>query len=105
MFKGLKEDPSQLLLGRVLTGWHEKHSTAPKMTREVVEAAVHLDETDDFRDALVEAAGGNESINVRKLGHWLARNEDRVVGHYRLRKAPKTRNAENWQVVESVPSV
>lgn len=105
VFKGLKEDPSHLLLGRVLAGWHDKHGSAPKMIRDVVKAAVHLDETDDFRDALAEAAGGNESINVRKLGHWLARNEGRIVGPYRLRKAPKTRNAENWQVVESDVSV
>lgn len=105
VFQGLKEDPSQLLLGRVLAGWHEKHGGAPKMVRDVVNAAVHLDETDDFRDALAEAAGGNESINVRKLGHWLARNEGRIVSPYRLRKAPKTRNAENWQVVESDVSV
>lgn len=105
VFKGLKEDPSQLLLGRILVGWYEKHGSAPRMIRDVVKAAVHLDDTDDFRDALAEAAGGNESINARKLGHWLARNEGRIVGPYRLRKAPKTRNVENWQVVESDVSV
>lgn len=105
VFTGLKEDPSQLLLGRILTGWHDKHGNAPRMIRDVVKDSVHLDETDDFRDALAEASGGNESINTRKLGHWLARNEGRIVGAYRLCKGPKTRNVENWQVVESDVSV
>lgn len=40
VFKGLKEDPSHLLLGRVLAGWHEKHGSGPRMIRDVVKAAV-----------------------------------------------------------------
>jgi hypothetical protein len=69
VFKGLKENPSQLLPSSVLTGWHETHGASPRMIRDLVEAAVHLDMPDDFRDALAEATGGNESIYARKLGH------------------------------------
>ncbi|NMM80885.1 hypothetical protein B2J86_08090 [Acidovorax sp. SRB_14] len=105
VFQALKEDPAQLLLGRVLHGWREKHGSSPKMVRDVVRAAVHLDDADDFRDALAEAAGGAETINARKLGNWLARNEGKIAGPYRLRRAAKTRNAENWEVIESVRSV
>lgn len=105
VFQGLKEDPAQLLLGRVIHGWYQTHGSAPKMVRDIVKSAVHLDDTEDFRDALIEAAGGNESINARKLGHWLSRNEGKIAGVYRLRRAAKTRNAESWEVVESVRSV
>ena len=105
VFQGLNEDPAQLLLGRVLHGWHQTHGSSPKIVRDVVKSAVYLDDSNDFRDALIEAAGGNESINTRKLGHWLSRNEGKISGVYRLRRAAKTRNAESWEVVESVRSV
>lgn len=105
VFKGLREDPEQLLLGRVLCGWHEKHGSASLMARDLVESAMHLSDKDDFREALVEAAGGHDCINTRKLGKWLARHEGKVVGPHRLRRAPKTRNVESWMVAESVTSV
>lgn len=108
VFKGLREDPAQLLLEQVLAGWHRRHGSASMMVRDVVRSATRLDDGDDnFHDALIEAAGGNEPINVRKLGKWLARHEGKIVGKLRLRRATKTRNAENWAVLgsESVASV
>jgi len=105
IFTGLKNDPTQVLVGRVLTGWYQQHGSTPRMVRDIVKAAADLDDADDFRDALVEASGSNELINVRKLGNWLSRNEGKIAGPYRLRRAPKTRNAENWEVVQSVSSV
>lgn len=98
VFKGLKDDPAQLLLGRVLHGWHEKHGSSPVMVRDVVKSAAHLPDDDEFHDALLDATGGNETINSKKLGKWLARQEGRVVGPFRLCRAPKTRNAESWSV-------
>ena len=61
---------------------------------------MRFDPDDDFRDALVEASGGNDTINVRKLGHWLARREGHIVGGLRLVKARKTGSAQNWCVEE-----
>ncbi len=104
VFQGLKNDPAQLLLGRVMQGWIEKHGSSPKLVRDVVKTARSTEEG-DFYEALVDATGGTEPINVRRLGHWLSRNEGKVVGSNRLCRAPKTRNVESWHVLESVPSV
>lgn len=102
VFKGLSEDPARVLLGRLLSGWHNKHGGAPMMIRDVVRSATHLCAgDDDFQDALIEASGGSEPINVRRLGKWLARHEGRIVGNLRLHRATKTRNVESWTVVQS----
>lgn len=100
LFESLQSDPDRLLLGRVLQGWKSLYGASVVMLRSVVPAAMRFDPDDDFRDALVEASGGNDTINVRKLGHWLARREGHIVGGLRLVKAPKTGSAQNWCVVE-----
>ena len=100
LFERLESDPDRLLLGRVLRGWNALYGASVVMLRNVVPAAMRFDPDDDFRDALVEASGGNDTINVRKLGHWLARREGHIVGGLRLVKAPKTGSAQNWCVEE-----
>ncbi len=100
LMEGLATDPEKELLGRVLQGWHARFNNTVVMVRQIVASASVLDEDDDFRDALIEVSGGAVSINVRKLGHWLAHKEGQIVSGLRLVKAPKTRSAQNWRVEE-----
>lgn len=100
LFAGLESDPDKLLLGRVLDGWKSRHGASVVMVRNLVPAAMRLDADEDFRDALIEASGGIDSVNVRKLGHWLSHNEGRIVSGLRLVKARKTGSAQNWCVEE-----
>lgn len=101
LFEGLECDPEKLLLGRVLAGWKARYGSSSVMVRHVVPQAMLPEAEEDFREALIEASGGIDSINERKLGHWLARQEGRVVNGLRLIKARKTGSAQNW-CVESV---
>lgn len=98
LFEGLECDPEKLLLGRVLEGWHARYGSSVTMVRNLVPTAMRPDADEDFRDALIEASGGIDTVNVRKLGHWLSRQEGRVVGGLRLLKARKTGSAQNWCV-------
>jgi len=101
LFEALESDPEKLLLGRVLEGWNARYGASATMVRNVVPAAMRMEADDDFREALIEASGGNDSVNVRKLGHWLAHQQGRIVRGLRLVKARKTGSAQNW-CVESV---
>lgn len=100
VLKALEDDPERQLLGRVLEGWHALMGNAPVLARDVVQASIRLSaEGTDLHEALIEVSGGLGSVNQRKLGRWLSRNEGRVVSGRRLQRAPKTRNVESWQVV------
>lgn len=98
LFEGLECDPEKLLMGRVLAGWKARYGASAVMVRRVVPDAMLPEADEDFREALIEASGGIDSINVRKLGHWLSRQEGRVVNGLRLIKARKTGSAQNWSV-------
>lgn len=100
VFKALEDDPERQLLGRVLDGWQVRLGSGPVLAREVTQAAISkLAVDDDLHDSLIEVSGGQGSVNQRKLGRWLSRNEGRVVNGKRLLRAPKSRNVESWQVV------
>lgn len=101
LFDGLESDPEKLLMGRVLAGWNARYGSSSVMVRRVVPDAMLPKADEDFREALIEASGCTDSINVRKLGHWLSRHEGRVVNGLRLIKARKTSSAQSWGV-ESV---
>lgn len=98
LFDGLESDPEKLLIGRVLAGWNARYGSSSVMVRRVVPETMLPEADEDFREALIEASGGIDSINVRKLGHWLSRQEGRVVNGLRLIKARKTGSAQSWCV-------
>lgn len=98
LFEGLECDPEKLLLGRVLDGWHACCGSSVTMIRHLVPMAMRPDADEDFRDALIEASGGIDTVNMRKLGHWLSRQDGRVVRGLRLVRARKTGSAQNWCV-------
>jgi hypothetical protein len=101
VFKGMANDPAHLLLNRVLNGIKEQHDQASVKVREIIASSHSMGENEDFRDALAEAAGGPDTVNARKLGHWLARHEGRVANGLRLRRGSGGGNVECWRV-ESV---
>lgn len=105
VFDGMAFDPDQLMLGQFLAAWHEQFGEDAKMVRVAIERTRtgHAG-AEEFADVLLDITGDRDNINARKLGKWINRHAGQVVTGFRIVKAPKTRNAENWRV-ESVTSV
>jgi putative DNA primase/helicase len=91
------DDPERNALAAVLAQW-EQHLGCfkPYTTAEVVKCATttaveragdgsvtHVSRA-EFNQALLEIAGYKESINHRRLGIWLNKNEDKIVDGLRL---------------------
>jgi putative DNA primase/helicase len=92
------DDPERNALAAVLAQW-EQHLGCfkPYTTAEVVKCAtstavergkdgriiVQVSRA-EFKEALLEIAGYKESINHRRLGIWLNKNEDKIVNGLRL---------------------
>ncbi len=53
---------------------------------------------DTFREALLAVAGNGGSIDGRRLGTWLARNKDRIVGGQKIEMGTMLNGINRWQV-------
>lgn len=96
----LLHDPDQDDLGKLLTAWHAAVGDRPIMLRDLI-----LQSADDvaLEDALLDLpVTDRDVINRSKLGWYLKKNANRVVGGFELQAAEcSTRNA--WRVVAVTP--
>lgn len=100
-------DPNSETLGRLLSIWWHVFGKTPTMVRDIVETASrHSPDPNlvELHEVISDIADERGQISRKRLGRWIVRNEGRIVGGLRFVKAPKSRNAVQWQV-ESVSSV
>lgn len=98
----LKHDPDQDNLERLLKAWFAAVGDRSLMLRELIDVA---QDNEELFDALLELpVAEREIINRSKLGWYLKRNANRVVGGLELQSvANSTRNA--WRVIAIEPEV
>lgn len=96
LIEQVEEDPSMDPLGELLTVWHDKLGERPATLRKLIDKAARLDDLDDALQDLPINDG--RMVNRSKLGWYLKKNMQRIVGGLELRKATcSERNA--WCVV------
>jgi len=95
IFEQLKQDPDVEILGRILTGWHSKYGTAPKLLREVLS---DLGFGSDLHECLLEVAGDRDIINTKRLGWWLRKQEKRIVSDMKFVRSNASGSAIKWKV-------
>ncbi len=102
IIKQLTHDPDQDDLDRLLSAWHAAIGEKPIMLRDLIDAS-HND--DNLLDALLDLpVAERDVINRSKLGWYLKRNANRVVGGLELQAVQNsTRNA--WRVIAIEPDV
>lgn len=92
----VNDDPDVQLVGDLLAQWYECFRERPTMVRTVIEKA---DTDSDLKEALLELPVAERgTINRSKLGRFLSRHANRIVGGLELRQ---THNGERtaWTVV------
>jgi RepB DNA-primase from phage plasmid len=105
------QDPEVERLVAVLHEWTTAIGERAVTTSEVIEIAtrqrplhsVAIEEKrfvhDAFRDALLVVAAMGGNIDSRRLGVWLGRNKDRIVGGKKIVMGPMASGLNQWQVV------
>jgi putative DNA primase/helicase len=72
-------------LNAVLEYWHEAiGDTTTSVSDLIIKATVGIDAAIGLREALHAVAGERGTINPRRLGRWLSRNKERLVGGRRI---------------------
>jgi hypothetical protein len=98
-------DPDREYAAKVLRSWAEVFGNAAKLAREVIEAAAKHPE---LRKALLMVSAQREDpeqIDARRLGHWLAKTEGRVIDGIRLFRDREIGRATAWRVMSCASSV
>ncbi len=91
MDKVRKADPELAQIKLMMTQWDLVVGAKSVTTGQLIALAAEMDELSaggigkklkypEFRDALLATAGDGQNINGRRLGNWLSKRKERVVG-------------------------
>ena len=109
MEEGRATDPRLAKRTALMTQWREVIGYERVTAHQVIEAATRKRgfpaesgefKHPEFRDALLGVAGQTGKIENSRLGTWLGRNKDQVVGGYVLGKAGTSDGIQLWRLFE-----
>ena len=105
-------DPKLDALIAVLTQWWEVVGTTRVSVQDLIENATQTRSSNSiypksemvhpaFREALLHVAGDAGVINGRRLGKWVAGNEGRIVGGFRIMRKPLLSGFLTWELEQA----
>lgn len=90
------DDPALANLDALLKEWHARHGDSECVGADVIRDAKMED--GDLRDLLLNIAGVRGDINARRLGHYLRRNQDRIVNGLQIIRCGDAAGGGVWSV-------
>lgn len=90
-------DPETTKLSALLDSWFDEFGDLSVTVSDLVKGARDHDEG-PLLDVLDEIAGERGNINPRKLGRWIERHRDRIVGGKKIEKAGARVGKTTWWV-------
>jgi putative DNA primase/helicase len=102
-----RADPVTALLSSVITSWRDAVGVnKPLPAQALVDIANRVDldgnhKHPEFRDALLTVAGEGREINMRKLGKWLSKNEDRVIDRHKIARRDVQAPVVQWLIAQA----
>jgi len=101
-------DPKLESLNTVLEQWHEVIGDDRVTVREIIDRATRQNQQlygraefvhPEFREALLAIAGDGGAINGRRLGKWIAANQNRIASGRKLVSATLSAGLARWHLV------
>jgi putative DNA primase/helicase len=106
MASARRADPVTSQLSNVIVAWRSSVGVnKPMPVQALVEMANRVDlggtyAHPDLREAFLAVAVEGREINVRRLGKWLSKNEDRVIDRHRIAHADVKTSVARWLIAE-----
>lgn len=104
-------DPRLAALTMVIEQWHAVIGGGRVSVKEVIDVAIEQRPNGpfnraefvnpEFREALLAIAGESGAISGRRLGKWIAANQNRIVGGLKLVPAGIVAGLARWRLVDS----
>lgn len=100
-----KEDPEREAAQEVLTEWNASFGESPTSVADAIRRATSVGGDSALRDALDAVAGSPGGIVSKRLGRWLLKHKDRILGGLVLRREHDAKaNVAVWSVRQVAPS-
>jgi putative DNA primase/helicase len=106
MASARRADPVTSQLSNMIVAWRGSIGVSkPLPVQALVEMANRVDLAGafahpDLREALLAVAVEGREINVRRLGKWLSKNEDRVIDRHKIARAEAQKSVVHWLIAE-----
>jgi hypothetical protein len=104
-------DPKLEALTMVIEQWHAVLGSARVSVKQAIDAAVEQRSNgpfgrpefvnSEFREALLAVAGDGGAVSGRRLGKWIAANQNRIVGGLKFVSAGIAAGLARWRLVDS----
>jgi putative DNA primase/helicase len=95
-----ENDPYRMLLNAVLMQWKQKLGTLSRYTvQQVIERAIG--DQDFFAALAAIALSSSGGLSNDRLGRWLHKNKNKIVGKLKVTKAGISQGTSLWQVLEA----
>jgi putative DNA primase/helicase len=108
MVSARRADPVTAQLSSVITSWKDAVGVNnPLPAQALVDIANRVNDFDggykhpEFRNALLTVAGEGREVNMRKLGKWLSKNEDRVIDRHKIARRDVQAPVVRWLIAEA----
>ena len=88
-----RADPMREALAAVLLAWRLRFGDEAQTAHKAAVVG-----GDDLRAAFMQVAGEKGAINMRRLGSWLSRHEDRIVDGLRFERFGERQGVALWRV-------
>ena len=106
MASARRADPVTAQLSSVIRSWRDAVGVdKPLPAQALVDMANRVNSDGsrsypEFRDALVAVAGESREINIRRLGKWLSKNEDRVIDNHKIARREVETSVARWLIAK-----
>jgi hypothetical protein len=114
-----ESDPKREALLTVLTQWHAVIGVEEVGVRDLIESATRMSggqsrllavprpeyAEPDLREALLAVAGEGGAINSRRLGKWLAANQNRIIEGLSIVRGRMRTGVQLWRLASTVQSI
>jgi hypothetical protein len=104
-------DPKLEALTMVIEQWHAVLGSARVSVKQAINAAVEQRSHGtfgrpefihpEFREALLAVAGDGGAVSGRRLGKWIAANQNRIIGGLKFMSAGIVAGLARWRLVDS----
>jgi len=95
-------DPETAKLDALMNAWlyvfEDKVVSVANLIRQAEIESNFNPEKPELQDALLEIAGEGKNINSRRLGRWIERNRDRIVGDLKIISGGPSSRAKVWKI-------
>ncbi len=97
VYVAMNEDPDRETLQQLLHCWNESFGDKPMQLRKALDGFSNA--SSELREMFYEVAGERDTVNRKRLGHYIKSNQGKLVDRLKFMRVAGNRSSAAWKVV------